>query len=149
MDVIRPLWRRRRWAFGAYLLFALARIPARTNFRLGAPACDVRLTLENASRSLTKLPHIVLFGVFFLLAALQFERFDRRTAALSLLLTSALGLIVEVEEGATRTGNCRLTDLLPDLVGALGAAVVVGATVAVWARVTRQPGIPPNRSRVQ
>ena len=92
---------------------------------------------------------MVLFGVFFLLAALQFERFDRRTVALSLLFTGALGLIVEVEEGAPRTGSCRLTDVLPDLVGALVAAVVVDATVAVWARATRQPGIPLDRSRVQ
>ncbi len=130
-DAVRGLWRRRRWAFGAYIVVALARIPARTNFRLRAPTCDWVLSVENAERSLTKLPHFVLFGAFFLLAVLQFDRFDRPTATWSLVLTGTLGLIVELEEGATRTGNCRLTDLLPDLVGALAVAAILGAIGAV------------------
>jgi hypothetical protein len=42
-----------------------------------------------------------------------------------------MGLVVELEEGATRTGNCRLTDLLPDLAGALVALLLVAGTLLV------------------
>ena len=45
--------------------------------------------------------------------------------AWSLTATAVLGLIVEMEEGATRTGNCRLTDVLPDVLGGCVAAIVV------------------------
>jgi hypothetical protein len=88
----------------------------------------MRLTAENIGLSLTKIPHVVLFGVFFLLTAAQFDRLDRRTLAWSLAATIGLGILVELEEGATRSGNCRMTDVLPDVVGALiVAALIVGA----------------------
>ena len=118
----RVVWSLRRWVYGLYMLFAITRIPARTGFHLVSPACDTRLTLSNAGLSLTKIPHVVLFGFFCLITAIQFDRIDRRALAWSMLATGALGLLVELEEGATRTGNCRITDVLPDL---LGAVVVV------------------------
>jgi hypothetical protein len=49
------------------MLLAVTRIPARTGFRLTAPTCDTALTLENLALSLTKVPHIVLFGAFSLI----------------------------------------------------------------------------------
>jgi VanZ family protein len=120
------------------MFVAVARIPARTGFRLKAPACDMRLTLANAGLSLTKLPHVILFGIFFLLTVLQFDRIDRRTIAWSFVATLAIGVLIELEEGATRTGNCRMTDVLPDLVGALLAmALLYGAKYIVL--TTRGP----------
>lgn len=134
-DALASLWSRRRWAYGAYMLIAVARIPARTGFRVSGPRCDLRLSLENAQLSLTKIPHIVLFGIFFLLTVVQFDGIDRRALACSVLATFALGLLVEIEEGATRTGNCRLTDVLPDLWGALIVMVLIVAIVATRDRV--------------
>lgn len=134
-DALASLWSRRRWAYGAYMLIAVARIPARTGFRVSGPRCDLRLSLENAQLSLTKIPHIVLFGIFFLLTVVQFDGIDRRALAWSVLATFALGLLVEIEEGATRTGNCRLTDVLPDLWGALIVMVLIVAIVATRDRV--------------
>lgn len=134
---LRRLWTWRRWAYGAYMLVAAARIPARTRFNLTRPKCDTRLTLENAGLSLTKLPHVVLFALFFLLTALQFDRIERRTFAWSLAATGAMGILVELEEGATRTGNCRMTDILPDIVGgllAMGALVVARIVARIVAR---------------
>ena len=139
-DSLASLWSRRRWAYGAYMLVAIARIPARTGFRLDGRRCDVRLSLENAQLSLTKVPHIVLFGVFFLITVVQFDRLDRRALVWSLLATFALGTLVELEEGATRTGNCRLTDVLPDVVGALIAMTLVVATLAIRERL-RHPAV--------
>jgi hypothetical protein len=133
---LRWVWSHRRWAYAAYMLFAVAQIPARTGFRLRSPACDTRLTLHNAQLSMTKVPHIVLFGFFFLLTALQFDHVDRRMLAWSFIATVVLGLLVELEEGATRTGNCRLTDVLPDIVGGLIAMVLVTSIAAAVRRFT-------------
>jgi VanZ family protein len=78
---------------------------------------------------------MILFGLFFVVTVIQFDRIDRRALAWSLLATAAMGLLVELEEGATSTGNCRITDVLPDLLGALVAMAVVVGIVAFWRRV--------------
>jgi VanZ family protein len=84
---------------------------------------------------MTKVPHMILFGLFFLVTLAMFDRVDRRALGWSLVATAAMGLLVELEEGATRTGNCRLTDVLPDLAGALVAMLlVIGALLVVRAR---------------
>lgn len=134
---MRRIWSWRRWAYGAWLIVAVTRIPARTGFRLVPPACDTRLTLENLGLSMTKVPHMVLFGAFFLITIAMFDRLSRKAFAWSFAATAAIGLLVELQEGATRTGNCRLTDVAPDLVGAAAAAALVGAAIAVWNRIVR------------
>jgi hypothetical protein len=123
------------------MLVAVLRIPTRVGFRLLAPVCDTRLTLTNAHLSMTKVPHIALFAIFFVLTALQFDQLNGRALRLSLFATVALGVLVELEEGASRTGNCRVTDMLPDITGALIAtAAVLGVTmVRDWTRA-RTPG---------
>lgn len=118
-----------------WLVVAITRIPARVGFQLVWPACDSRLTLENLMLSLTKLPHIILFGVFFLLTVAQFDRPDRRAMAWGMVATATLGLLVEVLEGATRTGNCRLTDVAPDLLGALIGATLIAAAIGLRNRL--------------
>lgn len=127
------------------MLVAVARIPARTGFRLDGRRCDVRLTLENAQLSLTKVPHIVLFGAFFLITVVQFDHIDRRALSWSVLATFALGLLVELEEGATRTGNCRLTDVLPDLCGALIGMGLIVAIIAARDRLGHATGTAQRR----
>lgn len=124
------------------MVVAVSRIPARVGFRLVAPVCDTRLTLANAGLSMTKVPHIALFAIFFVLTALQFDRLNQRALRWSLLATVALGLLVELEEGATRTGNCRLTDVLPDIAGALIASAALLGLMMVrdWASRARTPG---------
>ena len=123
------------------MLVAVLRIPARVGFRLVAPVCDTGLTLANAGISMTKVPHIALFAVFFVLTALQFKQLNQRALKWSLLATVVLGVLLELEEGASRTGNCRLTDVLPDITGALIASVAVlgVTTVRDWTRA-RTPG---------
>jgi VanZ family protein len=133
------LWSKRRWLYGSYMLIAVMRIPARTGFHLNGPACDMRLTLHNVQLSLTKIPHVVLFGVFFLITVLQFDRADRRTMTWSLVATLALGVLVELEEGMTRTGNCRITDVLPDLWGAFVVMALVMGIAIVRSRTGRAP----------
>jgi VanZ family protein len=142
---LQQLWSRRRWAYAVYLVVATTRIPARTGFHLGNFACDMRLTGENVGLSLTKLPHIILFGAFFLLTVAQFDRLDRRALTWSVAATLALGVLVEVEEGATRTGNCRMTDVLPDLCGALIAAVLITSIALIQHRLKEALATRTNR----
>jgi hypothetical protein len=129
--ILGSLWAYRRWAYAAYMLVGILRIPARVGFHLMPPACDLRLTSQNLAASLTKVPHIWLFGFFFLLTVAQFDRVTRKTVAWSFFATVVLGLLVELEEGATRTGNCRITDVAPDALGALIAMVPLMAAVTI------------------
>jgi hypothetical protein len=114
------------------MLAGILTIPARTGFRLYPLRCDWRLTVSNASLSLTKFPHIVLFGCFFLLTAAQFDTIDRRSLAWSFAATIGLGILIEIQEGVTRTGNCRITDVLPDAFGGLIVMAVLMAAVMIW-----------------
>ena len=134
------LWRHRRWAYALYMLVGILRIPARTGFHLYALRCDWHLTATNASRSLTKLPHIVLFGCFFLLTAAQFDTIDRRSLAWSFAATVGLGLLIEIQEGVTRTGNCRFTDVLPDALGGLIVMALLVAARAIAGHVVHSSG---------
>jgi hypothetical protein len=138
-DTARWSWHQRRWLYAAYVLSGVLRIPARTGFSFIAPACDMGLTVRNAGLSLTKVPHVILFGAFFLLTAAQFDRVDRRTLFWCFIATVGLGVVVELEEGATRTGNCRMTDLLPDALGALLAAALLMASAMVLERLRNKP----------
>lgn len=142
--IVGVVWGRRRWIYAAWILLAVARIPARTGFRLEAPACDWRLTLDNLTLSLTKVPHIVLFGAFFLLTLVQFDRVGRTSLGLSLMATAAISIIVEIQQGATRTGNCRITDVAPNLFGGLIVAAFAMATVTVWRRLNRESSSDPG-----
>ena len=72
----------------------------------------------------------------------QFDRLDRRSLSWSLVATLALGILVELEEGATRTGNCRLPDLLPDVGGALIAMALLLPPILLRSRAADR--IPPG-----
>jgi hypothetical protein len=142
--IVGVVWGFRRWIYAAWILLAVTRIPARTGFRLAAPTCDWALTFNNLALSLTKVPHIVLFGGFFLLTLVQFDRVDRTSLGLSLMATAAISIIVEIQQGATRTGNCRITDVAPNILGGLIAAAFAMAAVTVWRRLRREPSTDPG-----
>lgn len=76
--------------------------------------------------ALRKYKHITLFGIFFLMTAAQLPK-TRSALAWAGLATIVMGMLIELEEGATGTGYCHLSDLLPDATGALlGAAILTG-----------------------
>ena len=111
-------------------------IPARTHFHFRPLRCDARLTAANVHAALSKGPHIILFAAFFLLTAAQFDTIDRRSLAWSLVATVGLGFLIEIEEGLTRTGNCRYTDVLPDIFGALIVMALLMILAMSWRRWT-------------
>lgn len=50
------------------------------------------------------------------------------------LATVGIGVLIELEEGATRAGYCRMTDVAPDAWGALIAMALVMAAVMIHRR---------------
>jgi hypothetical protein len=130
-----------RWAYVAFVVLGLAYFPARMGFRLEARACDFAFTVPLAMLALTKMAHVILFAVFFVFSSSQtgVSPSDRTVLLFSTSATLVMGALVELAEGVTGAGNCRLRDLLPDLVGALiGAAVLLS-----WRRMRGGPTLNP------
>ena len=120
-----------RWAYAVCVALGLLYFPASVGFRLNPSPCEVTFGLELAVYSLTNFPHIVLFALFYFLTVPVFRVSDWRAFAWAGAATVVLGALVELEEGLTGRGHCRLRDLIPDAVGALvGAALVL-----LWNRV--------------
>ena len=138
------LWSKRRWAYGAYMAVGVFAIPARTRFHFRPLRCDARLTEANVTAALSKGPHVILFAFFFLLTAAQFDTIDRRSLSWSFAATVGLGFLVEIEEGLTRTGNCRYTDVLPDIVGGLIVMALLMILEMSWRRWHRDTASKPE-----
>jgi VanZ family protein len=121
-----------RWAYAIFVILGLVWIPARTHFHLHAPPCDGDLSLGMVLNALRKYKHVTLFGIFFLMTAAQLPK-TRSALAWAALATLAMGVLIELEEGATGTGYCHLSDLLPDAAGALLGAAILTAKRALTA----------------
>ena len=125
-----------RVAYAVFVVLGLLYFPARIGFRLEPRACGMAIDAELVIVSLSNVAHVVLFGVFFIITNLQFrqsERGSRRAIALSALAALAMGALVELAQGITGNGNCRLRDLIPD---AIGIALAAGL-VTFWHRALR------------
>jgi hypothetical protein len=125
-----------RWAYAVFVILAFVWIPARTGFRLHWPPCQMRLSLDLVLFALTKYKHIFLFGMFFLMTSVQLGR-RPYASLLAAAATLAVGVLIELEEGATGTGICAMRDLFPDAAGALGGALI--ATIWKGREVTASP----------
>lgn len=123
--IVHDSWPGIRWAYLIFVVIAVLRIPARTGFQLQTPVCDLTLSLATAALSFTNYAHMILFALFFLITWAQMSR-SPAGFAWATLATLLMGAIVELEQGATRTGNCRARDLIPDALGALlGIGIVL------------------------
>ncbi|HXH92054.1 MAG TPA: hypothetical protein VNN25_10775 [Thermoanaerobaculia bacterium] len=112
-----------RWAYAIFVIFAFVWIPARTGFHLHRPPCQMQFTADLALNSILKYKHISLWAAFFLMTWVQVRR-SRYALPIAAIATMAVGILIELEEGATGTGMCRATDLLPDALGALTGALI-------------------------
>ncbi|MEO8217423.1 MAG: hypothetical protein ABI718_10125 [Acidobacteriota bacterium] len=133
----------RHWAYGMFMLLGLLFFPARVGFHMDPHPCQCELSVPLALFSLTNYKHIVLFGILFLLTSAQLPGFPTRTRiliALGVVLT--MGIYVELAEGLTGQGHCRLRDLVPDVAGGLAGAIVLLAVTAL-----RQQGRYEKRGR--
>lgn len=87
-------------------------------------AADLSLDRQDLIQSMTKVPHLVGGAVFFLLAVVAF---GTRRLVRALLATMLLGIGWEIGETTVVRHYARLTDLAPDLTGAVLALALVGA----------------------
>jgi hypothetical protein len=127
--------RGKRWAYLAFVVLGLLSFPAQAQFRLHALSCDqVVPTLPVLLLSLQSYGSIALFAGFYWMSWVQFRR-SEATVVWALLATLLAVALVEVAEGVTGQGRCRVRDVAPGAAGALGAALVL----ALWSRVRRKP----------
>ena len=119
-----------RWAYALFILLGLAYFPLRVGFRFDPQPCEFISSAKYVLLSFTNYGHIGRFAVFFAMSTAQVKKGLRPTTSGFVFASVAgltTGLLVELAEGATGRGNCRLRDLIPDSVGmSLGA---VGVTL--------------------
>jgi hypothetical protein len=125
-----------RWAYVVFIVLGLAYFPLRVGFQFAPHPCEFVSTPKYLLVSLTNYGHIVRFALFFAMSTAQVKKGLKPTTAgfaFAAVMGLTLGVLVELAEGITGRGNCRLRDLIPDSAGmALGALAV-----AVWDRTRR------------
>jgi hypothetical protein len=127
--------RGKRWAYVTFVVLGLLYFPATAGFRLNPRPCELVPSLPLAIFSLTNYPHIVLFVLFFLMTSAQFRMAHWSGYAWAALACLVMGMLVELAEGITGTGHCRMRDLIPDTAGMLlGAGIVF-----LWNRLRGRP----------
>ena len=144
--LLAPGLRWRRAAFAGFVTlgvfsFALrAGWPARP---LVPTACELLVAPVLALHSFRNTPHILLFACCFLVARAQFRpagpdrRARRRAGAAAFATTLAVGALLELAQGASGAGHCRLRDLLPDTAGALLGWATLATLTTLTAAYTR------------
>lgn len=141
--LLAPSLRWRRSAFASFVLLSLASFAFRAGWPakpLNPAACEGLVGPALAMHSFRNTPHIVLFALCFLLARMQFSRVrvgghaGRWTNAGALAITLIVGALVELAEGASGAGHCRLRDMLPDGAGALLGWAAIAAFAAARQR---------------
>ncbi len=114
-----------RWAYVAFIVMGLFYFPIKVGFQLTPRPCQLAFDIPLATNSLTNYGHIVLFALFFVITSAQFRVLNRRAFFWSAAATIVMGALVEVAQGVTGEGNCRLRDLIPDALGILVGFIVV------------------------
>jgi hypothetical protein len=130
-------FRGKRWAYITYVVLGLLYFPASVGFRLNPQPCELIPNLALAMYSLTNYAHIVLFVWFFLITSAQFRMSQWSGYAWAAGACLAMAILVEVAEGISGSGHCRLRDLIPDAAGiVLGSGIVF-----LWNRKRRRPQV--------
>lgn len=124
-----------RWAYITFVLLGILYFPVSVGFRLHPHPCELVPSIPLAIYSLTNYAHIVLFVLFFLMTSAQFRMSHWSGFAWAALASVTMGMLVELAEGISGNGHCRLRDLIPDAAGILlGSGIVY-----LWNRMRRRP----------
>jgi VanZ family protein len=113
-------------------MWILLHAPASIGFQMHPKACYLTVNLPLALASLSNYPHMILFGIFFVVTALHFRLSGLQPLAWAIGATVAMGAGMEIAQGLSGTHHCKAIDLTPDFIGAmLGLLIVVlGRTIA-------------------
>ena len=85
-----------RWAYAPFPLCILLYFPASVGFRMHPQACYLTVNGPLTPESLHNYPHMILFGIFFVVTVLHFRLSGWRPLALVLALTVAMGAGMEM-----------------------------------------------------
>lgn len=124
-----------RWAYIAFVVLGLLYFPASVGFRLDPQPCELAFDIPLAVHSLTNYAHIVLFVLFFLMTSAQLRMSNWSAFAWAAIAATIMGVLVELAEGITGKGHCRMRDIIPNTVGILLGAVIV----LLWNRIRKRP----------
>jgi hypothetical protein len=124
-----------RWAYITFVLLGLFYFPASVGFRFDPQPCELTFDLPLAIHSLTNYAHIVLLALFFLMTSAQLRMSNWSAFAWVAIATVSMGGLVELAQGLTGKGHCRLRDLIPNTVGILLGSVIV----LFWNRIRSRP----------
>jgi VanZ like protein len=114
-----------RWAYVAFVALGLLYFPLKVGFRVNPQPCECTFDVPLAIHSFSNYAHIALFTLFFVLSSAQFKMSDWTGFFWATLATIAMGALVEIAEGVTGQGHCRVRDLIPDTVGAFAGSIIV------------------------
>jgi len=114
-----------RWAYIAFILLGLLYFPLKVGFKFDPQPCELSPSFELALFSLNNTPHIVLFALAYVITSAQFLMLKWSNFVWAGVITIFIGALVEIAQGVTGRGHCRLRDLIPDTVGVLVGAIVV------------------------
>ena len=118
-----------RWAYAGLVGLAIFYFAHRGGFAFHVPACSPSMDRELVVSSARNYAHVILFAIFFLISYGHFAKSRLRgwpPIPVAAYATLAFGALIELAQGTTRTGNCDLRDLIPDVIGlALGIGVVL------------------------
>ena len=124
-----------RWAYLGFVVLGLLYFPARVGFRLDPQPCELTFGLRLAVHSLTNYAHIVMFALFFVMTSAQFRMTKWSDFAWAATVTIVMGALVEIGEGVSGRGHCRLRDLIPDIVGILLGSLIVVLKMRISTRL--------------
>ena len=130
---------RRRWAYVAFMVLAVLGIPLRAGFDVERPVCELTPTRVQVVESFGNTPHVIIFAVLFIVTAVQFRGSLWRRLGWTTLIALGFGILLELEQTLTRTGNCDLQDLVPNATGMLIGAVVIA--MGYWIVGTRRASV--------
>jgi len=114
-----------RWAYVGLVLFILLQFPASVGFRMHPKTCYLAVNPQLALSSLNNYPHMILFGIFFIVTVLHFRLSRWRPLAWAIGATVAMGAGMEIAQGLSGTHHCKAIDLIPDSIGALAGLLIV------------------------
>lgn len=129
-----------RLAYAALLVQALLYFPSKSGYQIGPVKCQWTFDFALGVHSLQNYPHIMMFALFFLLTYAQLWKV-RNAFVWSAVVCITMGLFVELAQGATGAGNCRMRDLIPDAVG-----VLIGAGIVATVRRVSLKRVAPDAS---
>ncbi|HNV70393.1 MAG TPA: VanZ family protein [Candidatus Ozemobacteraceae bacterium] len=122
-----------RSAYLALIATGLLYFPARVGFKFNPGSVDLSCGGSEIWLALFNYPHVILFALFFFMTSAQFPLNRWSDFVWAGVVTISFGIAVEIAQGITGNGHCRVRDLIPDTIG-----VLIGATIKISVQKSKE-----------